>query len=145
MIRNIRIEDAPALEHICKAALGHETTTAHLKRRIQELSQDPCYYICVYEDDATQRVLGFIQAEKYELVYGGNGWNVIALAVSSEAQRQGIGKQLLLALEEHAAGEGYTFIRLNCNTLRTDAHAFYEHMGYSCDKTQKRFIKTLEQ
>ena len=145
MIRSIRVEDAPALEHICKAVLGHEMTAAHLARRIQELAPDPCYYISVYEDDATQRVLGFIQAEQYKLLYGGNGWNVIALAVSSEAQKQGIGKQLLLALEEHAAGEGYTFIRLNCNTLRKDAHAFYEHMGYSCDKTQKRFIKTLDQ
>ena len=143
MIRNIRVEDASALEHICKAALGHETTIGHLERRIQELSRDPCYYICVYKDDATQRVLGFIQAEKYKLLYGGNGWNVIALAVSPDAQKQGIGRQLLSALEERAAEEGYTFVRLNCNTVRTDAHAFYQRMGYTCDKMQKRFLKPL--
>ena len=143
MIRNIRIKDASALEHICKAALGHETTIVHLERRIKELSRDPYYYIGVYEDDATQRVLGFIQAEKYELLYGGNGWNVIALAVSPDAQKRGIGRQLLSALEERAAEEGYTFVRLNCNTVRTDAHAFYQRMGYTCDKMQKRFIKTI--
>ena len=143
MIRRIHEEDAPALEHICKTALGHGTTSAHLKHRIQELSHDPCYYIAVYEDDVTHEILGFIQAEKYNLLYGDNGWNIIALAVSPKAQRQGIGRQLLISLEDQAAKRGYTFIRLNCNTVRTDAHAFYHDMGYTCDKTQKRFIKPI--
>ena len=144
MIRKIRVEDAPALEHICKTALGHETTAAHLKHRIQALSHDPCYYIAVYEDDVTHQILGFIQAEKYNLVYGDDGWNIIALAVSPEAQRHGIGKQLLSSLEDQAVKRGDTFIRLNCNVVRTDAHAFYHHMKYTCDKTQKRFIKSIK-
>lgn len=144
MIRSIRPEDAQALEHICRTALGHETTSGHLKQRIEELGEDPCYYISVYEDDGTRQVLGFIQAERYDLLYGENGWNIIALAVSPEAQRRGIGRQLLAFLEEHAAGRGDSFVRLNCNTVRTDAHEFYQHMDYTCDKTQKRFIKYLD-
>ena len=144
MIRNIRAEDAPALEQICKTALGHETTSAHLEQRIRELSHDPGCYIAVYEDDGTHQVLGFIQAETYRLLYGGNGWNIISLAVSPEAQRRGIGKQLLASLEEQAAEQGSAFIRLNCNIVRTGAHAFYQQMGYACDKTQKRFIKSIE-
>ena len=144
MIRNIQVEDAPALEYICKIALRHETTSVHLKQRIQELSHDPCYYIAVHEDDVTHQVLGFIQAEKYNLLYGDNGWNIIALAVSPKAQRQGIGKQLLTSLEDQAAKRRDTFIRLNCNIVRTDAHAFYHYMEYTCDKTQKRFIKPIE-
>ena len=144
MIRNIQAEDAPALEHICKTALGHETASDHLQQRIQELSHDPCYYLAVYEDDATHQVLGFIQAEKYHLLYGDNGWNIIALAVSPKAQRQGIGKQLLTSLEDQAAKRGYTFIRLNSNMVRTDAHEFYHHLGYTCGKTQKRYIKPID-
>ena len=144
MIRNIQMEDAPALEQICKTALGYETTAGYLRHRIQELSHDPCYFIAVYEDDVTHQILGFIQAEKYNLLYGDNGFNIIALAVSPMAQRQGIGKQLLTSLEDHAAERGYTFIRLNCNIVRQDAHAFYHHMGYTCDKTQKRFIRSIK-
>ena len=143
MIRNIHVEDAAAIEHICRTALGHETTSAHLKLRIEELSRDSCYYIAVYEDDVTHETLGFIQAERYDLLYGDNGWNIIALAVSPEAQRRGIGKQLLTSLEDHAARRGDTFVRLNCNIVRTDAHEFYQHMEYNCDKTQKRFIKHI--
>ena len=32
MIRRIRPEDAQDLEHICRTALGHETTSGHLYR-----------------------------------------------------------------------------------------------------------------
>ena len=143
MIRNAKPQDAQALVHICKTALKHETDSDTIKQRIQELSLNECYYIAVYEDDHDHRVLGFIQAERYNLLYGGNGWNIIALAVDPDSQRQGIGKKLLKALEEKASAEKYTFIRLNCNIIRKEAHAFYQSMGYICDKTQKRFIKEI--
>ena len=143
MIRNVQSQDARDLVRICKTALKHETDTLTIKRRIQELSLNDSYYIAVYEDDHDHRVLGFIQAERYNLLYGGNGWNIIALAVDPEARRQGIGKTMLNVLEEKAAAEKYTFIRLNCNIIREEAHAFYQCMGYICDKTQKRFIKEI--
>lgn len=144
MIRIIEIKDAPVIEHICRTALGHDTTAAHLERRIEELAHDPCYYIAVYEDDVTHQVQGFIQAQRYDLIYGDDGWNIIALAVSPEARQRGIGKRLLSSLEEEAEKRGDSFIRLNCNVIRSDAHEFYQHMGYVCDKTQKRFIKQIE-
>ena len=48
---------------------------------------------------------------------------------------------MLQGLEEEAKRRGYAFIRLNSAEYRTEAHAFYEHVGYSCDKLQKRFYK----
>ena len=144
MIRNVRSEDAQALVRICKTALKHETDSITIKQRIQELSLNDSYYIAVYEDDNDHRVLGFIQAERYNLLYAGNGWNIIALAVDPDAQRQGVGKKLLTALEEKASSEKYTFIRLNCNVVRKEAHAFYQSMEYICDKTQKRFFKEIK-
>lgn len=143
MIRKIRPEDAPALVPICSKELGRETTASYLRQRILELSGDTRYCLAVFEDDTTHEVLGFLQAEGYNLLYGGNGWNVIALAVSEKAQHRGIGRQLLTSLEKMAEGQGCSFVRLNCNVIRTGAHAFYQHMGYTCDKTQKRFIKSI--
>ena len=144
MIRNVRSQDAQALVRICRTALKHETDPITMEQRIQELSLNASYYIAVYEDDHDHRVLGFIQAERYNLLYAGNGWNIIALAVDPEAQRRGIGKKLLNALEEKASDDKYTFVRLNCNTIRKEAHAFYQSMNYICDKTQKRFIKEIK-
>lgn len=143
MIRVIQQQDAEMIKNICESELGHNTTVSLLRQRIDELSHNDHYYIMVFDDDHTHQVSGFIQAEKYNLLYGGNGWNIIALAVEANSQGHGIGKQLLLALENHAKKLGYTFIRLNSSTARAEAHAFYQHLGYHCDKSQKRFIKHI--
>lgn len=143
LIRDIQTDDATAIKHICESALGHKTTVDLIERQIKKLSSDPGYYIAVFENEMDHTVKGFIQAEKYDLLYGGNGWNIIALAVASDAQKNGIGKHLLLSLEKYAEEKGDTFVRLNCRNERIDAHAFYEHLGYQCDKIQKRFIKYI--
>ena len=145
MIRSICCEDAESIQKICKQTLGHETTKQRICQRIRELSDNDNYYIVVYEDDSSHDVLGFLQAERYNLLYGENGWNIIALAVSGEAQKRGIGKRLLRSLEEYTEQMGYSFVRLNCNIIRNDAHAFYLSQGYTCDKTQKRFLKRIFQ
>ena len=143
MIRIVQQRDAEAIKSICRSELGHITTVSLLRQRIKELSRNDHYYIRVFEDENTHQVLGFIQAEKYNLLYGENGWNIIALAVEEKAQGRGIGTQLLLSLETFAKEWGDTFVRLNSNMARTEAHAFYQHLGYHCDKTQKRFIKNM--
>ena len=72
MIRNVRMQDAQALVRICETALQHKTDSVTLQQRIQELSLNDFYYIAVCEDDHDHRVLGFIQAEKYNLLYAGD-------------------------------------------------------------------------
>lgn len=67
-------------------------------------------------------------------------FNIMALAVD---QGQGIGTQLMLAIEAEAKKLGISTIRLNSNTKRTGAHQFYRKIGYSYDKTQKRFSKQV--
>lgn len=143
MIRNAKKEDAKAIKEICEAALGHKADMNLIRQRIDELSFNSFYYIVVYEDESDNMVKGFIQGEKYNLLYGENGWNIIALAVMPEAQGNGIGKHLLLSLEHHAQQNGDTFVRLNSRIERTDAHAFYEYLGYISSKIQKYFIKHI--
>ena len=145
MVRRIQPGDAKFVRGICETALGHPTTTELLIRRIGELAEHPAYFIAVFEDENDHEVKGFIQAQTYDLLYGDDGWNIIALAVDRGARRQGIGSQLLQALEEHARSQGSSFVRLNSRADRLGAHAFYEHLGYHCDKTQKRFIRYLDE
>lgn len=143
MIRRVQINDAQAIGRICRSELGYEASDTSIAKKIDKLCSDSNYFIRVFEDEQTQHILGFIQAERYNLLYGDDGWNVIALAVSREARRNGIGREMLRALEQEALKEGGMFIRLNCNIKRQDAHAFYKQCGFCCDKTQSRFIKRL--
>ena len=141
MIRNIQLTDAKAIRDISEFSLGYNTTEAVTERQIVKLLKDNTHFIRVYEDDATQTVVGFVHAEAYELLFEDAGFNLLALAVSSNQQHKGIGKQLLQTLEAEAAARNYRFIRLNSGEHRTEAHAFYERCGYVCTKLQKRFIK----
>ena len=118
MIRPLKVSDAEALVQICYSALEHTCTPELLRRRIQQLSGRDEYFLAAFEDTSSGEPVGFIQAQKYELLYGADGWNIIALAVLPEHQHQGIGKALLAALEEHARKGGFTFIRLNSRIER---------------------------
>ena len=141
MVRKIKMEDAPSIALICKSTLNIKTNEEIIKERIQELSDNENYYIAVYDDGS---VSGFLQAEKYTLLYGEKGFNIISLAVAKEKQNKGYGKALLKSLEDYAKGCGCTFIRLNSRIERENAHGFYLHLGYVCDKVQKRFIKDIK-
>ena len=143
MIRNIKIEDAEAIQRICNISLGYSVSIETVMKQIQKLSEDVNHhYIYVYEE--LQTVVGFVHAEVYESLYSYAGMNILGLAVLPEFQGKGIGKELMNHLELKAKDDSVTFIRLNSADYRVEAHKFYESIGYVCDKTQKRFIKKLD-
>lgn len=145
MIRNIKIEDAEAIQRICNISLGYAVSIETVMKQIQKLSEDVNHhYIYVYEDEKLQKVVGFVHAEVYESLYSYAGLNILGLAVLPEFQGKGIGRELMHYLEVNAKNDSVSFVRLNSADYRVEAHKFYESIGYVCDKTQKRFIKRLD-
>ena len=145
MIRNIKLEDAEAIQGICHISLGYSVSIETVMRQIQKLSEDVNHhYIYVYEDEKLQKAVGFVHAEVYESLYSYAGLNILGLAVLPEFQGKGIGKELMNHLELKAKNDSVSFVRLNSADYRVEAHKFYESIGYVCDKTQKRFIKRLD-
>jgi GNAT superfamily N-acetyltransferase len=53
-----------------------------------------------------------------------------ALVVTEQARRQGIGRSLVEAAEQAVLDRGCELIEVTTNRKRTDAHAFYERLGY---------------
>ena len=144
MIRKIKIEDAEAVQRLCNISLGYSVSVEIVMRQIQKLSEDENHhYIYVYEDEELQIVVGFVHAEVYESLYSYAGLNILGLAVLPEFQGKGLGKELMHHLELKAKDDSVLFVRLNSADYRVEAHKFYEGIGYVCDKTQKRFIKSL--
>ena len=145
MFRGINIADAPEVAGICKAALGYDVDVESVKRQIEKLTNDKNQHIIIgYEDEKTRKIIGFVHAQVYESFYSDLGLNILGLAVNPDFQGRGIGRKLMNKLEQYAVENRISFIRLNSAMKREEAHKFYEHIGYSCDKVQKRFIKLFE-
>ena len=143
MIRNIEPADAAAVWEVITRSLGYSCEEDVVSRRIGELAGDPRCITLVWEDEAAGRACGFIHALRYDTLHSEGGWDVISLAVVPERQGSGVGRALLAALEAEVRARGGSYVRLNSRVERTEAHGFYEHLGYDCDKLQKRFIKRL--
>lgn len=141
MLRNLLLSDVEALCRINTQALGYSFSIEKTAQQLVKLIQDSHHFFIGFEDVKSHQLLGYVHAEVYQSLYSEPGFNVLALAVLPDQQGKGIGKILLQGLEEEAKRRGYAFIRLNSADYRTEAHAFYEHVGYSSDKLQKRFIK----
>ncbi len=138
-IRECRIEDAERIQLINKTALGYDYNIDATKSRLKKLLKSDRDRIYVAEIDSL--VVGYIHGEAYEVIYAPSYINVMGLAVLEEYRRNGVGKALLQTLEGYAKFCGFGGVRLNSGEQRTQAHKFYESLGYDGNKMQIRFIK----
>ena len=144
MLRDITILDANEIQKISNFELGYDVDLDIVKKQIEKLTNDNKHNVIIgFENEQTRKITGFVHAELYESLYMDTGLNILGLAVDSNFQGQGIGKKLMSAIEDYTLKNNISFIRLNSNVRRVEAHKFYESIGYICDKTQKRLIKKL--
>ena len=144
MLRDLKTTDVAAICEINKEALGYAFSSEETASQLAKLSQDSHHYLLGFEEPTSHDLLGYVHAEVYESLYSHAGFNILALAVLPQMQGKGIGKSLLEGLEQEAQKRDYKFIRLNSADHRIGAHTFYEKVGYTCDKIQKRFIKLIK-
>lgn len=138
--RNYKSEDSFALRDIMEKDLGYNCKLSNLKSRVEEMMKRGNYTIIVADDNG--KVVGFIGCVNYlAFELENEGMKIIALAVSKEYRRKGIGTSLIKAAEKQAKENGFEVILLNSGMLRNDAHSFYESQGYS--KNSYGFIKKL--
>ncbi|MCT3098536.1 GNAT family N-acetyltransferase [Lactococcus lactis] len=141
MIRKAEMKDYLDIARL-SGVLGYPISEVAVKKNLARILKDADHEFLVFE--LGKRVTAFIEAEIYAPVYAEQVMlNVLGLVVDEKNQGQGIGAQLLNALEEKAKAREIKVIRLNSGVQRHEAHQFYEHQGYTSNHSQKRFLKFL--
>ena len=98
----------------------------------------------LFTADSGGPLLGWVHVYGVHLLESPTSFAEIGgLVVHAAARRQGIGRRLMEAAEHWAGAHGYLDVRLRSGLHRTEAHAFYQAIGYQLAKTSHLFQKLL--
>ena len=138
-IRDAKLSDAAELAALMRE-LGYQTTTAEMESRLISILKDPRYKTLVaLNDEKICGMIGTVSALSY--LHNDLNGRIIALVVSRELRRRGIGARLIAAAEKNFTERGITRVTLTTRFEREKAHQFYEKLGYA--RTGFRFAKNL--
>lgn len=129
-IREIESKDYTSVAAIWRDVLGYLSVTDEtVCQTYKKMKNDSRYNTFVADVDNT--VVGFVTTVETIAVGYPNGYmKVNGLAVLPAFQHCGIGKMLMERVEKQASERNVSMIGLASGFQRTDAHEFYEHLGY---------------
>lgn len=140
-IRACRIDDTDVIYELNRDALGYHFPIEATKEKIYGALKSCRTFIAVAV--CGNRVIGYIHAVDYDVLYAPPMKDILALAVNEEYRRLGVGHALLQAVETWAMESGAAGIRLVSGSYRIGAHEFYKKCGYICSKEQYNFKKLI--
>jgi GNAT superfamily N-acetyltransferase len=140
-IRPARLSDAGAIAALT-IQLGYTVEPSIVADRLSRVLARRDQQFLVADHDS--RPVGWIHMVISEYVESGAVVVIGGLVVDREHRKQGIGRRLLADAEEWATQNGCAIVRLWSSAMRTEAHAFYQHVGYANIKTQYSFVKSVD-
>lgn len=138
-IRECALTDCESIYLLNKNDLGYDFPIEKTAKRLEMILGSNKDKIFVAEYGG--KVIGYIHACDYDVIYGPSMKNILGLAVDSHYRKLGAGKALLTAAENWAKETGSAGVRLCSGAQRKGAHEFYKRCGYICSKEQLNFKK----
>ena len=124
-------KDYVSVAAIWRDVLGLSSVTDEsVAKTCEKMKGDSRY--CTFVADMNDNVVGLVTiVETLAIDHPPNGYiKVNGLAILPEFQHCGIGKMLMERVEKLASERNISLIGLASGFQRTDAHKFYEHLGY---------------
>jgi GNAT superfamily N-acetyltransferase len=135
--REMTQKDAEAVNTLSKQLgypLSIEQTLENIKAILQ--SKDHTAFVAGYEN----KIVGWIGASQAIMIEVMPHCEIDGLVIDEHHRGMGIGKSLIDRVKHWAKEKGNNKIGLHCNVKRTEAHLFYEHLGFTELKQQKNFV-----
>jgi GNAT superfamily N-acetyltransferase len=121
--------------------LGYDLTLQEMKRRYDAIREKQDHAVFVGEQD--RRVVALLHL--YERPAFDKPPEVIvqALVVDQYRRRTGVGKAMMNMAQRWALDRGFSSVALTSSVSRSDAHSFYNRIGYNVTATSHLFRKNL--
>jgi GNAT superfamily N-acetyltransferase len=139
-IRPMRAGDAEAVA-VLAGQLGYPSSTQEVHERMRHVLGRDDAAALVAEDAG--RVIAWLHVEMRRSLVADHEAQVMALVVDEACRSRGIGAAMMAAAEDWARRQGADRLRVGSRVTRTDAHRFYERLGYDLSKTSHWFEKRL--
>jgi len=135
-IRPAAADDGAALELLVRQ-LGYDENAADILARLAAMEQRGLTALVAELDG---RVVGCLATSIMPVLHRPKPVGRISMMVVEERLRsQGIGEQLVRAAEAWLKDQGCGMIEVTSNMKRTDAHRFYQRLGF--EPTSYRFAR----
>lgn len=139
MIRRATILDAPELARLL-TQLGHSTSTSQIETMWASWAAEG--NAAFVHEENLGAIAGMITTHQMKVLHRPHPvGRITALIVDEPVRGTGIGRALVTAAEAALAAAGCGLLEITSNLKRTDAHAFYERLGY--ERTSVRLAKSL--
>lgn len=128
--------DLLELSKLFEELAGRKTNIKKMKESFQFISNNPDYIVLCAKID--EKLVGSLMGIICKDMVGEcNPFMVIDnVIVSSVSRGKGIGKKLMLYIEDLAIKHNCNYIMFVSSNQRKDAHKFYESLGYKLDEVQ---------
>jgi GNAT superfamily N-acetyltransferase len=131
-IREAREQDLPEILRLLSVLDAEAVMSVSEAKDIFERMASYPHYRCYMAVEDDEPVGTFCMIICDNLGHAGQKFAVVEnVVVDPSFQGQGIGKVLMEAAMEEAARNGCYKLMLSSNEKRTDAHRFYDHLGFT--------------
>lgn len=140
-IRTMKSNDVGKVSDLAKQ-LGYENKPEEVRQRLELIlkRQDHCVMVC--EDDSNQ-IVGWIHLREILPLEKESYIEVSAIVVDQSVRGKGMGKFMMSWAEDLARQRGFCQVGLRTHVRRTDAHKFYERLGYNNNASSHFFLKNV--
>lgn len=137
MRRAVESDVGPLVELLANDQLRADVDSADPARQLGYLDAfaaidaDPAHLLCVVEDDSGEAVATMQLSCIPGLARGGSlRMQIEAVRVSEGLRGAGLGSAMMGWAVEEARRRGAALVQLTSDNSRTDAHRFYERLGF---------------
>lgn len=124
--------DLPDLARLYGELIDSPTDLIAMRASFKRINADPNYTLVGIRDDAGRLVGSALGILCHDIIGQCRPWMAVEnVIVSAAARGNGVGRQLMSALEGVARSSGCSYVALTSSITRREAHAFYRSIGYS--------------